>query len=152
MPRCEEQVVLMIVDISGYPDFMLANAKSLGHSRLIVGERIQTILQQVELPLTPGQAGGDAIFLDAIKGAAFDTHSRTIGACIRHLFQVFSHKLGELTVASFCKRPGGLFRRPFAPRLAPLEMGTPGRPLGLIRSRRLGGPMDGRPSAGPPAR
>jgi 2-polyprenyl-3-methyl-5-hydroxy-6-metoxy-1,4-benzoquinol methylase len=98
----EEKVVLMIADISGYTDFMLANEKSLEHSHLVIGELIKTILQQVELPLTLAKLEGDAIFLYAVKDEEFDRHARTIGERIL-FFQVFSDKIGELTVASFCR-------------------------------------------------
>jgi 2-polyprenyl-3-methyl-5-hydroxy-6-metoxy-1,4-benzoquinol methylase len=99
----EEKVVLMIADISGYTDFMLANEKSLEHSHLIIGELIRTILQQVELPLTLAKLEGDAIFLYAVKDEAFDRHARTIGERILQFFRVFSDKIGELTMASFCR-------------------------------------------------
>ena len=99
----EEKVVLMIADISGYTDFMLANEKSLEHSHLVIGELIKTILQQVELPLTLAKLEGDAIFLYAVKDDQFNTHAETIGRRLLQFFQVFSDKLGELTVSSFCK-------------------------------------------------
>lgn len=99
----EEKVVLMIADISGYTDFMLANEKSLEHSHLIIGELIKTILQQVELPLTLAKLEGDAVFLYAVKDEEFERHAQTIGERVLQFFQVFSDKVAELTVASFCK-------------------------------------------------
>ncbi|HVT02737.1 MAG TPA: DUF2652 domain-containing protein [Thermoanaerobaculia bacterium] len=99
----QEKVVLMIADISGYTDFMLANEKSLEHSHLVIGELIKTILQQVELPLTLAKLEGDAIFMYAVKDEQFEVHAETIGQRLLQFFQLFSDKVGELTVSSFCK-------------------------------------------------
>src|SRR5713101_4412732 len=93
----------MIADISGYTNFMLANEKSLEHSHLIIGELIKTILEQVELPLTLAKLEGDAVFLYALKDEEFERHAETIGQRLLQFFQVFSDKVGELTLASFCK-------------------------------------------------
>ena len=99
----EEKVVLLIADISGYTDFMLANEKSLEHSHLIIGELIKTILAEVELPLTLAKLEGDAVFLYAVKDDAFAERAEDLGARLLRFFHVFANKVGELTLSSFCK-------------------------------------------------
>lgn len=99
----EEKVILLIADISGYTEFMLANEKSLEHSHLIIGELIETILGEVELPLTLAKLEGDAVFLYAVKDEAFAERAEDLGARVLRFFHAFSNKVGELTVASFCK-------------------------------------------------
>jgi 2-polyprenyl-3-methyl-5-hydroxy-6-metoxy-1,4-benzoquinol methylase len=99
----EEKVVLLIADISGYTDFMLANEKSLEHSHLIISELIKTILEEVELPLTLAKLEGDAIFLYAVKNDAFGGRAEDLGARVLRFFHVFSNKVAELTLSSFCK-------------------------------------------------
>ena len=99
----EEKVVLLIADISGYTDFMLANEKSLEHSHIIISELIQTILNEVQLPLTLAKLEGDAVFLYAVKDEAFAARAEDLGARVLRFFNVFSHKVAELTLSSFCK-------------------------------------------------
>lgn len=99
----EERVVLLIADISGYTDFMLANEKSLEHSHIIIAELIQTILNEIQLPLTLAKLEGDAVFLYAVKDEAFAARAEDLGARVLRFFNVFSHKVAELTLSSFCK-------------------------------------------------
>lgn len=99
----EEKVLLLIADISGYTDFMLANQKSLEHSHLIISELIRTILDQVELPLTLAKLEGDAVFLYAVKDEAFAGRAEDLGARVLRFLHVFANKVAELTLASFCK-------------------------------------------------
>lgn len=99
----EEKVLLLIADISGYTDFMLVNEKSLEHSHIIIRELIETILNEVELPLTLAKLEGDAIFLYAVKNETFTTQAEELGRKILRFFHVFSNKVAELTLSSFCK-------------------------------------------------
>jgi 2-polyprenyl-3-methyl-5-hydroxy-6-metoxy-1,4-benzoquinol methylase len=103
MPLREEKVLLLIADISGYTDFMLANEKSLEHSHLIIGELIETILNEVQLPLTLAKLEGDAVFLYAVKDDAFTAHAESLGARVLRFFHAFANKVAELTLSSFCK-------------------------------------------------
>src|ERR1051325_12061841 len=99
----EEKVVLLIADISGYTDFMLANEKSVEHSHIIIGELIETILKEVELPLTLAKLEGDAVFLYAVKDAGFESRAADVGKRLLRFFHVFANKVAELTLSSFCK-------------------------------------------------
>jgi len=103
MPLREEKVVLLIADISGYTDFMLANEKSLEHSHIIIGELIETILKEVDLPLTLAKLEGDAVFLYAVKDDAFASRAADLGARLLRFFNAFANKVAELTLSSFCK-------------------------------------------------
>jgi len=99
----EEKVLLLIADISGYTDFMLANEKSLEHSHIIISELIETILGEVQLPLTLAKLEGDAVFLYAVKEASFAERAEDLGARVLRFFHVFANKVAELTLSSFCK-------------------------------------------------
>jgi len=103
MPLREEKVLLLIADISGYTDFMLANEKSLEHSHIIIGELIETILNEVQLPFTLAKLEGDAVFLYAVKDDAFAARAEDLGARVLRFFHVFANKVSELTLSSFCK-------------------------------------------------
>lgn len=99
----EEKVLLLIADISGYTDFMLANEKSLEHSHVVIGELIKTILDEVQLPLTLAKLEGDAVFLYAVKDASFAERAEDLGARVLRFFHVFSNKVAELALSSFCR-------------------------------------------------
>jgi 2-polyprenyl-3-methyl-5-hydroxy-6-metoxy-1,4-benzoquinol methylase len=99
----EEKVLLLIADISGYTDFMLANDKSLEHSHIIISELIETILNEVQLPLTLAKLEGDAVFLYAVKEDAFAARAEDLGSRVLHFFHVFANKVAELMLSSFCK-------------------------------------------------
>src|SRR5437764_121901 len=47
----EKNVILLLADISGYTRFMTAHEKALAHSQIVIKELIESILEQVELPL-----------------------------------------------------------------------------------------------------
>src|SRR3954466_1246122 len=79
----DEQVLLLIADISGYTDFMLANEKSQEHSHIIISELIETILNEVQLPLTLAKLEGDAIFLYAVKDDSFAARAEDPSTSLR---------------------------------------------------------------------
>ena len=90
MTDIEQKSVLMVLaDISGYTRFMLANEKSLAHSQLIIGELINTLLAQVELPLTLAKLEGDALFLYAVKGADWERVRGRISERLIAFFHAF---------------------------------------------------------------
>jgi 2-polyprenyl-3-methyl-5-hydroxy-6-metoxy-1,4-benzoquinol methylase len=100
----QKNVILMIADISGYTKFMLAHEKSLTHSQLIIGELMNAILEQVELPLTVAKLEGDAIFLYALKEeSTWDSLRQALSAKLVVFFNAFSHKLGELEASNICR-------------------------------------------------
>src|SRR5437763_15419066 len=98
MPLREEKVLLLIADISGYTDFMLANEKSLEHSHIIIGELIEAILDEVQVPLTLAKLEGDAVFLYAVKDDTFAARAQDLGARMLRFFHVFANKVAELTL------------------------------------------------------
>lgn len=105
MDSNEKDVVFFIADISGYTRFMVSNEKDLSHSQIIVKELINTIIEQIEMPLEVIKLEGDAIWLYADKNDPqnpWDKTKDTIVASMMSFFKVFSHKIGELTVHKIC--------------------------------------------------
>ena len=52
MVKSEAQpVLLMLVDISGYTRFMVSHDRELRHSQMIIGELLESLMRQVEVPL-----------------------------------------------------------------------------------------------------
>jgi hypothetical protein len=59
----EHKVLLIIADISGYTNFMTANAKVLAHAQLIITELIETVLAGFDYPVEVSKLEGDAVFM-----------------------------------------------------------------------------------------
>lgn len=100
-----EPVLLIIADISGYTQFMTANAKTLAHAQAIITELVTAIIREVELPLTVAKLEGDAVFLYAKKEDGVRPWSETrkmIGDRLLRFFTAFSSKLKELRGVTTC--------------------------------------------------
>ncbi len=100
-----KDVLLMIADISGYTRFMVSNARSLTHSQTIIAELIQTIIEQVEVPLEIAKLEGDAVFLYGIKGDAgvWQEKKAKIGEKLIAFFRAFSERVSTLTQSTHCQ-------------------------------------------------
>jgi class 3 adenylate cyclase len=63
-PR-EQQLVIILADISGYTKFMVENQLAAVHGQLCITFLIETILREVDIPLQLQEIEGDAVFLYA---------------------------------------------------------------------------------------
>lgn len=96
----------MLVDISGYTDFMVAHDKELRHSQMIIGELLESMMQQIDVPLRISQTEGDALFMYAIKSGDQDIWHRRrsdLLARVIGLFRVFRERLLEIGAYSVCR-------------------------------------------------
>ena len=101
-----QPVLLMLADISGYTRFMLSHEKELRHSQMIVGALLESLMQQVDVPLRISQVEGDALFLYAVKSGdpeVWSRRSRTLVERLVKLFRVFGERLAEIGAYSVCK-------------------------------------------------
>jgi hypothetical protein len=100
----EQEVILIITDISGYTRFMLSNRQSLLHGQIIITELTKAIIAQVDIPLEISKLEGDAVFLYAqkINGADWQETSRQIGQKLLDFLSAFSDKLLELGQSNTC--------------------------------------------------
>lgn len=101
-----QPVLLMLVDISGYTSFMVSHGKELRHSQMIIGELLESLLRQVDVPLRVSQTEGDALFLYAIKSGDDEVWGRRSKSLIDRLlalFHVFKERLLEIRAYSVCK-------------------------------------------------
>ncbi len=100
-----KQVILLIVDISGYTRFMVSNRMDIAHSQWVISQIIKTIINQVEIPLEIAKLEGDAVFLYAIQEGD-ETTAAEIGRAIRRkllkFFAAFSEKVAELSQSNTC--------------------------------------------------
>jgi 2-polyprenyl-3-methyl-5-hydroxy-6-metoxy-1,4-benzoquinol methylase len=106
-PAAETQhVLLMMVDISGYTRFMVSHAKELRHSQTIIGELLESLMRQVDVPLRISEIEGDALFLYAVRSgddSVWRRRSANVVARLLALFRVFGERLAEIGAYSVCR-------------------------------------------------
>lgn len=101
-----QPVLLMLVDISGYTKFMVSHDKELRHSQTIIGELLESLMHQVDVPLRISRIEGDALFLYAVKSGDDEVWRRRSSSLVKRLlglFQVFEERLVEIGAYSVCK-------------------------------------------------
>jgi len=101
-----QPVLLMLVDISGYTKFMISHDKELRHSQMIIGALLESLMEQVDVPLRVSNVAGDALLLYAIMSGNEEVWRRRSGNLvvrILSLFQVFRERLLEIGAYSVCK-------------------------------------------------
>lgn len=98
------EVVLVLIDISGYTQFMVANKKTI-HSHLIITDLLRKIIDEVKVPLRVFKLEGDAVLLYAAKRSdrSWDEDKKIIGARLEQFFLVFSSELIKLADSKLCK-------------------------------------------------
>lgn len=100
-----QPVLLMLVDISGYTKFMVSHDKELRHSQMIIGALLESLIDQVDVPLRVSQIEGDALLLYAVKSGDEEVWRRRSGNLVARLislFQVFRERLLEIGAYSVC--------------------------------------------------
>lgn len=101
-----QPVLLMLVDISGYTKFMVSHGKELRHSQLIIGALLESLMDQVDVPLRVSYVEGDALLLYAIRSGDADVwrrRSQNLVVRLLSLFEVFRERLLEIGAYSVCK-------------------------------------------------
>ncbi len=101
-----EPVLLLLVDISGYTDFMVSHDKELRHSQTIIRELLETLIDQVDVPLRISRIEGDALFLYAVKSGDAEVWGRRSSNLVDRLlalFEVFGRRLLEIGAYSVCR-------------------------------------------------
>jgi SAM-dependent methyltransferase len=101
-----QPVLLMLVDISGYTNFMVSHDKELRHSQMIIGELLESLMRMVDVPLRISRIEGDALFLYAVKSGDEEVWRRRSASLVERLlalFDVFAERLAEIGAYSVCK-------------------------------------------------
>lgn len=99
-----QAVLLMIADISGYTQFMLANQRDLAHSQVVLTELAATLIRAVEIPLEISKLEGDAIFMYVVKrnDEEWDRIKGNISDKLIEFGLIFREKLRELNHSNLC--------------------------------------------------
>lgn len=90
---------IMIVDISGYTNFIRLHRVSLLHAERIIGELMESILNKVKAPVVAHELMGDAISLYAVDDGSPDL-ADNIFRQVEMYFQAFREK--EAILISEC--------------------------------------------------
>ncbi len=101
-PPVQAQVLLIIADISGYTRFMIANQTELTHSHEIVGALLESIIAEVEIPLSIAKLEGDAVFLYLVTDGSGGEKLQQVRTKLLRLFDAFSSRLRELATTHTC--------------------------------------------------
>jgi len=97
-------VFLLILDISGYTEFMMSTSQALEHGQALITELIEAIIQKIEAPFRVSKLEGDAIFLYAAKDTEqWEEAKRNIGENLIQFLEVFLEKRMEMASAVTCK-------------------------------------------------
>lgn len=105
MSTNQNNVILLIADISGYTNFMLANRSTISKSHKIIIELIKAIIEHIELPLEVAKIEGDAVFLFAIKKnneEEWNSIRKKVGEKLVTFFDTFTEKVNELKNSVWC--------------------------------------------------
>jgi SAM-dependent methyltransferase len=101
-----QPVLLMLADISGYTRFMVAHAKELRHSETIIRELMESLIEQVDVPLRVAGIEGDALFLYAVKSGDEEVWKRRGASLVdrlQTLFDTFAQRKVEIGAYSVCR-------------------------------------------------
>lgn len=102
----EKKLIVILADISGYTRFMLENRTSAVHGQLCINSLIESILEQVDIPLTLQEIEGDAVFLYAADPGSDDGWKSTL--------EEVSHKLDRFFEAFIARASGTIEATPCA--------------------------------------
>lgn len=89
-------VALVIVDISGYTRFMLANRMALVHSQEIIAQLLESVIERADHPLVLNKLEGDAALLYAPLGSDPAAVARDVARQVDGFFGAFHARSGEL--------------------------------------------------------
>jgi len=102
----QKKLIIILADISGYTRFMLENQTSAVHGQLIINGLIESILEQVDIPLTLQEIEGDAVFLYAAHPGSEEAWNAVVEEVSRKLgkfFEAFIGQSGMMIEATPCK-------------------------------------------------
>jgi hypothetical protein len=90
-----KRLLIILVDISGYTNFIRLHKMSLLHAEKIIGELMESILDEVELPVISHEILGDAISLYALDDGSPDL-ADNIYLQLKNYFMAFHKREANL--------------------------------------------------------
>ena len=97
------EVLLTIIDISGYTRFLVDHRKAQSHAQMIITALLEAMLDRAAECFDVAEIEGDALFVYARdEGAKTPAQA---GECLIDLFRIFSAAVRELSAGTVCKCP-----------------------------------------------
>ena len=96
----QKKLVIILADISGYTQFMLENRTSAVHGQACIDALIESILAQVDIPLTLQEIEGDAVFLYAADPGDTEDWRRVVEEVSHKLDKFFAAFIAQIGVGS----------------------------------------------------
>jgi len=88
----QKKLIIILADISGYTRFMLENETSALHGQLVITGLLESIIKEVNIPLTLQEIEGDAVFLYAAHSGSegdWRTMAQQVSAKLGRFFSAF---------------------------------------------------------------
>lgn len=101
----QDELVIVLADISGYTRFMVENRTAAVHGQLCINSLIEALLEQVDIPLTLQEIEGDAVFLYARHPGPDGDWRATLDEVARKLprfFDAFIARTGQTMESTPC--------------------------------------------------
>ena len=96
----QKRLVIILADISGYTEFMLENRTSAVHGQACINSLIESILTEVDIPLTLQEIEGDAVFLYATDPGHDGDWQRTMEEVSRKIAKFFDAFIAGIGITS----------------------------------------------------
>ncbi len=91
-----KHAALVIVDISGYTQFLRQRSLTLLHAEEIITQLLEAVIDAAEYPLTLNKLEGDAAFLYALMEDEHEKVAKDILKQVQAFFPAFERKAAEL--------------------------------------------------------
>jgi hypothetical protein len=95
-------IIIILVDISGYTNFIRLHKMSLLHAEKIIGELMESILDEVELPVVAHEILGDAISLYALDDGSPDLADNIYSQLEKYLLAFHKRESYLLRECGYC--------------------------------------------------
>jgi hypothetical protein len=102
------KLIVILADISGYTRFMLENRTAALHGQIVINGLIESILREVDIPLTLQEIEGDAVFLYAAHpGSEHDWQDviEQVSRKLMRFFDAFIAQSGAMMECTPCPCP-----------------------------------------------
>ena len=102
----QNRLIIVLADISGYTNLMLANQTSALHGQIVVSMLIESILKEVDIPLQLQEIEGDAVFLYAEhpgSDAQWQEVCEHVGRKLPRFFEAFAEATIAVKESTVCR-------------------------------------------------
>lgn len=88
----QKKLIIILADISGYTRFMLGTLTAAVHGQMVINTLIESLIEQVDIPLVLQEIEGDAVFLYAAQADAdadWEKIAREVSEKLGNFFAAF---------------------------------------------------------------